>query len=95
MELLTNKRKFALIGVIGLVLIVCGLCGYKFLQHEKNQNDRISALQSRVSLLQAENSVPSVTWKDGDYNYLAIGNSITLHQKMTIGGMNVGWRLPN
>ena len=23
--------------------------------------------------------MPSVTWKDGDYNYLAIGNSITIH----------------
>lgn len=58
----------------------------KFVKHERSQQDRISSLQDRISslegkvkLLQAESSKNAVDWNPDDYNYLAVGNSITIH----------------
>ena len=53
---------------------------YKFINHEKNQNQRINDLKSQVSLLQARmDTAEDAEWLDEGYNYLAIGNSITSH----------------
>ena len=41
----------------------------------------MTSLESNISLLQAETSIKSKQWKADNYNYLAIGNSITLHPK--------------
>lgn len=59
-----------------------GYIGYKFIKHERNQNARIASLEERVSKLSADVSsakTEDVEWLDDGYNYLAIGNSITLH----------------
>ena len=42
----------------------------------------MTSLESNISLLKAETSIKEKQWQDGDYNYLAIGNSITLHGKV-------------
>ena len=51
-----------------------------FIKHEKSQQDRIANLEGKVNLLQAESNKSTVNWNPDDYNYLAIGNSITIHQ---------------
>lgn len=84
MNHLTGKRKFVLTGIVVIivsVLICCVQFGYMFVKHEKYQNEKISNLEKKVSLLQTENSVPMMTWETDNFNYLAIGNSITLHPK--------------
>lgn len=48
--------------------------------HESNQQKRIVAMEEKIKLLQAESNRKTVHWKPENYNYLAIGNSITLHQ---------------
>ena len=65
--------------VVVVILVVGGFCGYKFIKHEKNQNQKISDLRSQVSLLQARMDTADVSWLDDGYNYFAIGNSITSH----------------
>ena len=54
-------------------------CGVKFYKHEKVQQDRIASLEGKVSLLLAASYKSSVEWSSANYNYLAIGNSITIH----------------
>lgn len=69
-------------GVLALSLILLlsiSFCGVKFIKHEKSQQDRISSLEVKVNLLQAENNKSTVDWNPDDFNYLAIGNSITIH----------------
>lgn len=41
--------------------------------------DRIFGLESKVNLLRTESKKSTVNWNPDDYNYLAIGNSITIH----------------
>lgn len=75
------KQKFKRGGLaLSLILILSiSFCGIKFIKHEKSQQDRISSLEGKVSLLQAESNKSTVNWNPDDYNYLAIGNSITIH----------------
>lgn len=76
------KQKFKRGGGLTLSLILLlsiSFCGIKFIKHEKSQQDRISSLEGKVSLLQAESNKSTVNWNPDDYNYLAIGNSITVH----------------
>lgn len=81
MKHLKGGYKYIFLGTVVIAVVFCVLAGCKFIQHEKDQNRRIYDLECKVANLQAENSVPSVTWNREDYNYLAIGNSITLHGK--------------
>lgn len=83
MKLSTNKKcRYVICGTILLcIFVLVGLIGYRFLLHEKVQNNRISALEGEISFLKAEESLPSMEWDDDNFNYLAIGNSITLHDK--------------
>ena len=79
-----NKRIVEIICIIMAVIILLGgFAGYKFIKHEKNQNERISQLQGDVSLLKSElellKNSDKVEYSDTAYNYLAIGNSITKH----------------
>ena len=48
--------------------------------HESNQQKRIVAMEEKIKLLQAESNIKTVQWNPENYNYLAIGNSITLHK---------------
>ena len=76
------KQKFKRGGVLTLVLILIlsiSFCGVKFIKHEKSQQDRIASLEDKVNLLQAERNKGTVDRNSDDYNYLAIGNSITIH----------------
>lgn len=87
------KRREVL--ALSLILIISiSFCGFEFIKHEKSQEDRIAGLEDRiakiedritslegkVNLLQEESNKSSVNWNPDDYNYLAIGNSITIHQ---------------
>ena len=64
------------------ILIVCiASIGIKFIHHEKEQNIRINRIKEEVELLKAERNIISHRWSENSYNYLAIGNSITLHGK--------------
>ena len=76
------KQKFKRGAILALVLILILsilFCGVKFIKHEKSQQDRIASLEGKVNLLQAESNKSTVDWNPDDYNYLAIGNSITIH----------------
>ena len=78
-----EKRITALI-LAALLLVGGGYCGYRFLKHEKAQNEKINTLQGQVTILNeklAEDSeAAEFTSSVGDdFDYLAIGNSITLH----------------
>lgn len=85
-----NKKKRIIILLIIFCLFSGGVCaaflGYKVYQHEKNQSATITELNNRVSSLSAkmsilENTVEGehIEWDDEGFNYLAIGNSITIH----------------
>lgn len=45
----------------------------------EDKNAQISQLQDEVELLKTENNIQIFNWPDDTYNYLAIGNSITIH----------------
>ena len=87
-----NKSKKTKIIIWAVILCLftgmacAGFVGYKFYKHEKSQQATISELNSRVSKLSAEMKIlkntvegKSIQWGESGTNYLAIGNSITLH----------------
>lgn len=78
------NRKRVIVIFICIVVIFGGLAvGYRFVQHERAQNEKISQLAGNVSYLKAELNLlrnpASVEYSDTTFNYLAIGNSITKH----------------
>lgn len=78
------NRKRVIVIFICIVVILGGLAvGYRFVQHERTQNEKISQLEGNVSYLKAELNLlknpVSVEYSDTTFNYLAIGNSITKH----------------
>ena len=83
MEASTRSGGATLIRIfcLALVMIFLGL----FYVHESNQQNRIKAVEDKITLLQAESNKKVVQWDSENYNYLAIGNSITLH------GINDYW----
>ena len=81
---LVNKKKSIVIITTFIIITLCvGLLGYKFIQNEINQNNRINELQNDISLLKAElkeqNNSTRANYSDTLFNYVAIGNSITKH----------------
>lgn len=76
------KQKFKRGGALALSLILLlfiSFFGVMFIKHEKSQQDRIASLEGKVNLLQAESNKNTIDWNSDDYNYLAIGNSLTIH----------------
>ena len=66
---------------------------YRFVRHELNQNANIRDLQASVAKLSAKLrhiSTGNVQWLESGYNYLAIGNSITLHGKSSFWWNEIG-----
>ena len=74
-------KQIILIITLLITIVGGGFAVYKFVVHEKTQEARLTKLENDVSLLKAETNTESKQWKDGNFNYLAIGNSITLHSK--------------
>lgn len=68
---------FAMTIILAAVIFV----GYKFLKHEQNQDTRISLLEEKILKLNADMSSSKFKggWLIDGYNYLAIGNSLTIH----------------
>ena len=81
------KEKRALICVITVCLLVVacgGYFGYRSMRYVKSQNQQIAELKEEVAELNAKldaQSTESDDWLDDGYNYLAIGNSITIHRE--------------
>lgn len=73
-----RRRRYCLYEIAIISWIFCGLLFFLFFQHEKNQDARICELEDRIANLHSESSE---IWKDESFNYLAIGNSITIHGK--------------
>ena len=89
-----SNKKIACICVIAVIVLsalsVGAFIGYRFIRHERNQNADIQSLFASVSKLSAEMKAAStedVRWLDNGFNYLAIGNSITLSGGMWSRGM--------
>ena len=78
-----RERSDTIVGV-SLKRIICVtllmVCIGVLCVHESNQQKRIVAMEEKIKLLQAESNRKTVHWNPENYNYLAIGNSITLHQ---------------
>lgn len=82
---MTTKRKFWM--AIAILVVVCivggGLC-LKVYHHEKKQESQIREISSRTEYLEGRlNQVQNYydfqpEYRDDAYNYLAIGNSLTL-----------------
>lgn len=90
---INRKKKILLLIMAFLTLCVACLICYRFIRHEKAQNERISNLQSSVSFLSAKleaTKTNKIEWSDKGFNYLAIGNSITLHNECSYWWNKVG-----
>lgn len=61
--------------VILVFVYMCGLISYGFVKHEIQQNEKIMMLSAQL-----ENKDLDINFSEDGYNYLAIGNSITLHE---------------
>ena len=63
-----------------MLMLTCGgFCGYKLIKYELAQSKEIQSLQNQVNLINAELDEIEVSWFENGFNYLAIGNSITIH----------------
>lgn len=64
-------------------LLFCGLgAAYLFVRHENRQNEKIRQINAELQLLDAQLEgmiSKNISFPDNTYNYLAIGNSITVH----------------
>lgn len=71
--------------LFGLLCVCGGVFGYQLIRHERAQSQQINSLKGEIAYLteqvrdrsEAKGFVSGVT--DSEFNYLAIGNSITLH----------------
>lgn len=83
--MVSSKRR--LYGIVSLAVVICllgGVVGYKIYRHEKRQEQEFNNLSGQVSFLQEKleqtteyyNFQPG--YRDDTFNYLAIGNSLTL-----------------
>lgn len=76
-----KKKRFYIVIILCLLccLVAAGYIGNKFIKHELKQNEEIRELQYKVDFLKRQTFVKTIEWSDDNYNYLAIGNSITIH----------------
>lgn len=67
--------------VIVIAFIILAACAYvKFLNYDKVQKEKIAELEEQIALLNERITIKDDSiWKKDTYNYLAIGNSITIH----------------
>lgn len=68
--------------MIFAVISIGAYGAYKFMEHEKRQDEKIADLQERLALHRTEHGAVDADaslFVEDSYNYLAIGNSITKH----------------
>lgn len=75
----TNRQIVVLLFSILLTLIFDICIGYKCILYEKKYDEQIYELKREIELYKVKSSTQAVNWEDENYNYLAIGNSITIH----------------
>ena len=89
-----KKTKAVIISILAVLILLCGCyCGYRFIKHEKAQSQQLQEMRASISKLSEEVKLLSeedVEWLDGGYNYLAIGNSITIHSITSFWWNEVG-----
>lgn len=78
MSIFKNRTMFIFILIFIAYIISIGI---KFMHYEKEQNIKINQIKKEVELLKAERNIINPRWSENSYDYLAIGNSITLHGK--------------
>lgn len=75
--------KWGLLVIFILLLIAGALIGRKFLSFEKTQNEQINTMKGDIQFLQeklsSNHNVEVIKYSEDEYNYLAIGNSISKH----------------
>lgn len=92
---MSNKKTiYSVVALVLLFTVIIGMSyGYKLYKHERWQNSKIKeldatiqeqdaiiqALNSQISVLNEKINTENIDWNEDGYNYLAIGNSITLH----------------
>ncbi len=77
-----HKKQGIIISLICIIISLSGYCGYRFIRHEMRQEQQFTELNATISKLYAQvDSIKNeeIEWLDSGYNWLAIGNSITLH----------------
>lgn len=77
-----SKRQICAVTVICIFIMGCAIL-YAFIRHEYKQDEKIKLLNAEVELLysELEGMSSDISFPEDTYNYLAIGNSITLHDK--------------
>lgn len=75
-----KKNRVLLVILSLLALVALSGFGVKFYTHEKWQSQQIHILQQQIASLKNKETL-SVEYDAEAFNYLAIGNSITLHGK--------------
>lgn len=64
---------------LGIIIVLGGMCALKFYYHNKSQNDKITSLTNQINELKQKNEF--IKRCGSGYDYLAIGNSITVHSE--------------
>lgn len=89
-----KKLKFYIIAILVVLILFLGFyLGYRFIKQEKNQSQHMQEMQASMSDLSDEAKMSSeekIEWQNDEYNYLAIGNSITLHGIESIWWNEIG-----
>lgn len=76
---MTNRQKRIIVCIFVAVLSIHGISGFSLFRHIQNQDRKIAELQNEIHTLTEQLYGKYVNWQDEDFNYLAIGNSITVH----------------
>ncbi|SCY70345.1 SGNH/GDSL hydrolase family protein [Butyrivibrio sp. INlla14] len=79
--------------IIILAVTICACVFWGIIRHEQRQNEQIEELRANIVSLREELNALSkgdVDWLDDGYNYLALGNSITIHGYATYWWNEIG-----
>lgn len=79
-----KKRLLVLFAFLVIVAVCAGYCGFRLIRHEKRQQVEISQLSGQIAEVSerfqrfSNKNFYDVSWNENDYNWLALGNSLTL-----------------
>ena len=76
-----NKKNLSRAATLAAVLVVAGLSIFGICRHERRQTEMIARLSEEVRVMSHKlNGIAGgPEWPEDTFNYLAIGNSLTLH----------------